>query len=318
MISLNKKRILVTGGTGFIGSYLCRRLVRDGAYIYIIAREGDNDYLIRDIGHIIKVFFIDIRDYDRLLDVITQIQPKIIYHLSAMVNVETDLDLINPLLEVNLNGTLNLIKGCIKAGGVEKFVYVSTSDVYGYRVDALTEDSMQSPISLYGASKSCAEMFCLTLSKLYNIPLVILRPFIVYGGGQSPTMFIPQLIQSALKGKDFLMTEGRQKRDFLYIDDFVDACINAVIYEKAEGEIINIASGTEISLAEVAEKVMSMLGNPTKIRFGAIPYRDNERWVVRADIKKARMLLDWQPRIDFHEGIRRTINWYIVHREWLQ
>jgi len=316
--SFSKKSFLVTGGTGFIGSHLCRRLVKEGVEVYIIAKKGKNEYLIHDIRKAVKVFFVDIRDYKRLSDIIKKIQPQIVYHLSAMVNAENDIDLINPLLEVNLNGTINLLKGCINVGCVEKFVYVSTSDVYGYRTSAFVEDIIPGPISLYGASKACAEIFCTTFARIYNIPVIILRPFIIYGGGQPPKMFIPQLIRSAIKGEDFLMTRGEQKRDFLYIDDFVNVCIKAVLSKKAEGEIINIGSGKDISLAEVIKTVMSILGTPIGIRMGAIPYRQNERWSVRADIRKAKTLLEWQPSIDFNEGIRRTINWYIEHRGWLK
>ncbi|MEM3101623.1 MAG: GDP-mannose 4,6-dehydratase [Candidatus Nitrosotenuis sp.] len=312
----NKKRILIIGGTGFIGSHLAHRLIRDDAGVFIISKDDRLPILIEDIKDRVKIYFTDITDLQSLIRIFKEVKPCIIYHLSAMIDARNSPNLIRPLINVNMLGTLNALMACIEIGDIERFIYISTSDVYGFNNSDFSEDSELEPISLYGFSKACAELSCKTFSKLYNMPIVIIRPFVVYGGGQSPNMFIPQLILSAIKGEEFLMTGGEQTRDFLYVDDFVEACIKVLLSDKVIGKTINIASGKDIPLKEVAEKVVSAFGDSIRIKVGALPYRENERWRVKADINKAKDLLGWEPKIDLNEGIKRTVEWYLNHKEW--
>jgi nucleoside-diphosphate-sugar epimerase len=308
--SLKGKSVCVTGGTGFIGSHLTRRLVDEDVSVSILTNESSSLNLINDIKNKINIFHSDVTDLDSLVKTVRKIKPALVYHLAAMVNVGTDFDVIKPLIDVNVLGTANILKATAEADSVKKLVFISTSDVYGSSENAFAENSDLNPISPYGASKAAAEFFYRCLAAQYNIPWVILRPFIIYGEGQFLNMFIPQLIQSVLRREDFSMTGGEQTRDFLYIDDFVDACIKAGIREEANGEIINIASGEEVSLAEVAKTVLALFDYSVNIRFGALPYRDNERWHVRADINKAIRLLGWEPKTGLMEGLNKTIRWY--------
>ena len=303
--SFKNKSVCITGGTGFVGSHLSRRLVNEGASVSIITEEGSSPALIDDIRDKVDIHLCDITDFDSLNGVLQEKRPSLVYHLAAKIDTGTGPEVIAPLNEVNHQGTINILKASEKSV-VKKFIYFSTSDVYGPMEEPCYEDSPTDPISPYGASKAAAELSV----RQCNIPWVILRPFIIYGGGQSPDMFIPQLISSALNGEDFSMTAGEQTRDFLYIDDFVDACIRAGLSKAAESEIINIASGKETPLTEVANNVMTLVDHPSMIRLGALPYRDNERWHVKADIKKAARLLGWQPKTDLTDGLKKTIHWY--------
>jgi len=306
--SLKNKSVCITGGTGFIGSHLCRRLVKEGASVSIITEESDSPAFLKDIRDSVYIHQCDITDIDPLNSVLKEIRPELVYHLAAKLDTGTGFEVIDPLIEINLRGTINTLKASTEAG-VNRFIFIGTSDVYGPTEEACSENSPLNPISPYGASKAAAEFFV----RQCNIPWVILRPFIIYGEGQSPDMFIPQLINAALKGNDFSMTAGKQTRDFLYIDDFIDACISAGLRMEAEREIINIASGKETSLADVAKEVMSLLDNPIMLRLGALPYRENERWHVMADINKAKRLLGWEPETTLIEGLKKTIHWYQNH-----
>jgi len=315
--SLKGKSVFVTGGTGFIGSHLSRRLIHEGALVSILAKQNSSLNLISDIKNKVKIYRSEITGLNPLLKIVKKIKPEIIFHLAAKVKVGSNFRLIKSLININLFGTINMLKAAIEVNSVKKFVFLGTSDVYGLGKPPFSEDSPVNPISAYAASKVAAELFLKYMAGQHKIPWVILRPFIVYGGGQSPDMFIPQLIQSALKGKNFSMTGGKQTRDFLYIDDFVDACISAGLRKEVQGEIINIASGKEASLSYVTRNVLSLLDYPIKICFGALPYRKNERWHVKADIKKAKRLLGWEPKTDLIEGIKKTINWYQKNKERL-
>ena len=307
--------VLVTGGTGFIGSHLSRRLVGEGATVSVISRGNAPVDLISDISDRINICKAEITDLDFLQDFVKKVRPKLVFHLAANVNVSPDFDLIKSLIDINLLGTINMLKASAEADSVKKFVFLGTSDVYGPSDSPSSESQAANPISSYGASKAAAEIFCRYLAGQHSIPLVILRPFIVYGGGQSPAMFIPNLILSALKGEDFSMTGGEQTRDFLYVEDLIDACVIAGHCSDANGEIINIASGKETSLTKVAEGIMSLLDNPVKLRLGVLPYRENERWHVMADINKARRLLGWEPETNLIIGLEKTIHWYLNNYE---
>ncbi len=308
--SLKGKSVFVTGGTGFIGSHLSHRLVEKSASVSILAREKSSLNLIKDIRKKIRIYRSEITDPNSLLRIVKEIKPKIVFHLAAKVYGSSDFKSIKSLTDINLLGTINILKASIEANSVEKFVFFGTSDVYGFAKPPFSENSTVNPISAYAVSKASAELFFRYLAGQYKIPYVILRPFIIYGEGQSPDMFIPQLIQSALRGENFSMTGGKQTRDFLYVADFIDACIKAVRHKEAEGQIINIASGKEVSLIEVAKIVMSLFDYSIKISFGVLPYRENERWRVRADIKKAKRLLGWSPKTDLMQGLQKTIHWY--------
>lgn len=316
--SFKGKSVFITGGTGFIGSHLSRRLVNEGAEVSILARKNSSFELISDIQKKVRIYYSEITDINSLLKIFNKTSPKIVFHLAAIVNADLGVVSLKSLINVNLLGTVNMIEASNEVNTVKRCVFIGTSDVYGSMGIPFSENCDVNPISTYAVSKASAELFFKYLAREYKIPWVILRPFIVYGDGQSPNMFIPQLIRSALNGKDFSMTGGEQTRDFLYIDDFVDTCIKAALRKKAEGEIINVASGKEVLLSDVAKKVMSLLDNPINIRFGALPYRENERWRVRADIKKAKRLLGWKPETSLTEGLKKTINWYQDNRERLQ
>lgn len=303
--SFKNEAVCITGGTGFVGSYLSRRLVNEGASVSIITEEGSSPALIDDIRDKIDIHLCDITDFNSLNGVLQETRPSLVYHLAAKIDTGTGPEVIATLNEVNHQGTINMLKAS-KESVVKRFIYFSTSDVYGPTEESCSEDSPPDPISPYGTSKAAAELSV----RQCDIPWVILRPFIIYGGGQSHNMFIPQLIRSVLKGEDFSMTAGEQTRDFLYIDDFVDACIRSGLSKEAEREIINIASGKETPLADVAKNVMSQVDHPAKIRLGALPYRENERWHVKADIEKADRLLGWKPMTNLIDGLKKTIHWY--------
>ena len=315
---LKGESIFVTGGTGFIGSHLCRRLLGEGASVSVLAQKHFSIDLIRDISDKIKIYHANITDLHSLQDILKESRPNLIFHFAANVNVGRGLELIKSLIDTNVLGTINMLYASREAESVKKFVFLGTSDVYGTGEPPYSENNpAANPVSSYGASKAAAELFCRQLAEEYKIPWVVLRPFIVYGGGQTPNMFIPKMILSVLSGKKFPMTGGEQTRDFLYVEDFVDACIKAGLRKEAEGETINIASGKETPIADVAKSVMSLLDNTEYIHLGALPYRENERWHVKADISKAGRLLGWKPETALKEGLKKTIHWHQNKKEGL-
>lgn len=222
-----------------------------------------------------------------------------------------DAELIEPMIDTNIKGTINLLRGIIEEKiALECFINTGTSEEYGDGTAPFREDQREIPVSPYSASKVATAYFCQMLHKSMGLPIITLRPFLTYGPYQDTDMFIPSLIQHCLEGKDFPMTEGDQTREFNYVDDIVDAYLLAATNPNAIGEIINIGNGIEYSIRDVAEKIVNMMGNPIQLLIGTLPKRAGETNHFFCNNEKAQKLLGWSPQIGLDEGLERTINRY--------
>lgn len=305
------KVVIVTGATGFIGSHLSRRLLEEGAEVHVLLKKDSNQFRIQDILRNLTVWFGDLRDYPYICFCIKNSRPQIIFHLAALRDVRRDSELIEPMIDINIKGTTNLLQGVLKEKiALECFVNTGSSEEYGNGSAPFNEDQREIPVSPYSASKVAATYFCQMLHKSMGLPIVTLRPFITYGPNQDTDMFIPSLIQHCLEGKDFPMTEGDQTREFIYVDDIVDAYLLSARCPRAIGEVINIGNGVEYKMRDLAEKIVCTMGNPIKLLIGALPKRPGEAKHFFCSNKKAKNLLGWSPKIDLNEGLKRTIEWY--------
>jgi nucleoside-diphosphate-sugar epimerase len=311
MASLKSKIVLVTGAAGFIGSQLSRRLLEEGADVHVLLRKDTNQFRVRDFIGNLTVWYGDLRDYSTICSCFKNLRPQVIFHLASFREVRRDSALIEPMIDINMKGTINLLRGVIEEKiTLEFFVNTGSSEEYGDGSFPFREDQREIPVSPYSASKVAATYFCQMLHKSMGLPVVTLRPFLTYGPNQDNDMFVPSLIQHCLKKKDFQMTTGDQTREFNYIDDIVDAYLLAATNPNAIGEIINIGNGIEYSIKEVAEKIVHMMGNPIQLLLGALPKRAGETNHFFCSNEKVRRLLGWAPKIDLHEGLTRTINWH--------
>jgi len=305
------KVVLVTGATGFIGSHLARKLLAEGAEVHVLLKKDSNQFRIQDILGNLTIWYGDLRDYPSICLCIRNSRPQIIFHLAALRDVRRDFELINPMIDINIKGTLNFLRGVIEEKvPLERFINTGTSEEYGDGTAPFREDQREIPVSPYSASKVAVTYFCQMLYKTIGLPIITLRPFIVYGPFQDTDMFIPSLIKHCLEGKDFLMTEGDQTREFTYIDDIIEAYLLAARSPEAVGGVINIGNGVEHRIRDVAEKVVRMLGNPIRLLIGALPKRPGETMNFFCNNEKAKRLLGWSPKIGLDEGLERTIDWY--------
>lgn len=310
MESFNNKKILITGGNGFIGSHLARKLVNLNANVSIIARNN-NIEKIKDIKDKIGFFNIDLTDRGNLNKSIKKIQPEIIFHLASEVNISRDISLLRKSIENNLVGTVNLISSLTENGiRYDSFINTGTCEEYGNGKVPFKEDQSPIPMSPYSASKVASTYYCKMLYKVHNLPIVTLRPFLTYGPMQTNTkMFIPSLIFSCLDNRDFRMTGGEQTRDFIYIEDVVDAYLRAAISKSVIGNIINIGSGKEYRVFDVAKKIVNITGSKIKLDT-SLPYRAGETMHFYCSNKKAKDLLKWTPTTGLEEGLKKTVGWY--------
>jgi nucleoside-diphosphate-sugar epimerase len=303
-----RKRVFITGGTGFIGSHLLKRLVKLKSDVYALVRPGSDTSRIADFLNKVHVIDCDIED-SSLKKEVQKIEPEIIFHLAAYVNRDRSFEVANRCMKTNVNGTINLLRS-LENTAYERFVNTGTCEEYGNIKAPFREDYLVKPVSPYSISKTASVLFCETYHKIYGFPIVNLRPFLTYGPFQDEKMFIPEMIISCLRGKNFEMTAGRQGRDPNYVDDIVNGYLKAAHVKGAVGEIINLGSGKEYTIKEMAEMINNLTGKPIKILAGKKPYREAEIWHLYCSNVKAKRILGWSPKVGLKEGLAKTINWY--------
>jgi len=309
--SLEGKRVLLTGATGFIGSHLARRLLQEGAEIHVLVRKESNRSRIRDILSNLLLWKGDINDYESIRLCIRNTKPNIIFHLASMRNVERDPSLINSMIETHIKGTLNLVKAVIDEKiPIECFINTGSSEEYGDGSAPFHESQREMPVSPYSASKVAATYFCEMMHRAMGLPVITIRPFLTYGPYQDIDMFIPSLIHHCLARKDFQMTEGDQTREFNYVDDVIDAYLLTAVRENAIGQTINIGNGIEYRIRDVAEHVVKMMGSPIRLLIGVLPKRPGETPHHFCNNEKAKRLLGWSPKVSLDDGLKKTIDWY--------
>lgn len=306
---------VVTGVAGFIGSHLAERLLRDGATVrgvdnLLTGRQQNLEYLQR-LGGDFHFYPTSIGDIDALKAIFDG--AEVIFHEAALPSVPRSVENPRETHEHCVNGTLNVLEAA-RLVGVRRVVYAASSSAYGdVEGDAKHENIPPAPISPYGAAKLAGEYYCRVYYHTYGLETVCLRYFNVFGARQDPTSqyaaVIPLFITTMLDGgRPQIFGDGRQTRDFTYIDNVVHGNMLAASAPLAVGEVMNLASGGRVSLLELVDKLNHILGTSYAPLF--LPPRQGDILHSRADIDKARRLLGYQPIIPFDEGLARTVRWY--------
>ena len=310
MASIADARVLVTGADGFIGSHLVHRLVDDGAEVHALTSEVSSVFPRRlvDLRGRIVIHEGNLIDRGAMDALAREAKPAYVFHLAAYTHVGKSWQRVDECIQANIQGTMNLLQAL--GGKYERFVNTGTSEIYGDIDVPFREDAIVNPISPYSVSKYAAERFCRLFQRAYGWPIVMVRPFNAYGPAQSPDRVIPEIIVRALRKEELAMTQARQTREFNYVSDLADGFIAAATSAGVEGEIINIGGGEEISMRDVATKILDLMGNPIEAKFGALPERPTEIMRMYCDSSKARERLGWAPRHTLEEGLAKTIEWY--------
>ena len=294
-ISLKNKRILVTGGNGYLGRNLVAQLKQIQAVVFVMDKSGVEDS---------RTFIVDITNENEVNQAIQKIKPEIVFHLAASLNRARNFDQFEEIDAINHKGTYHLLKA-LNGMDYENFIFASSSEVYGDNPSPFIENQVPSPASPYSLTKIYAEQLIQTYSKTYHKNYTILRIFNFFGKDMSPQFFIPQMIETLKNNEVFEMTKGEQTRDFLYLDDVVQAMI--ISAKRVTNSTYNVCSGKAISLRDLVLETKNKLGSKSEIRFGALPYRENEVWEMLGDNTKIKKELGFEVKFDLKQGIERLI-----------
>jgi nucleoside-diphosphate-sugar epimerase len=304
------RRVLVTGATGFIGSWLTRSLLEKGFKVGIIKRDDSSPWRIEDLVNQLAVYNHDLSDTDSIHEAFVDFKPDIVFHLATYYTVEHKLAEIPTLINTNVLATVNLLEAA-KDSQTKLFVNTSSCFVYKQKSTQLSETDELSPLNLYAATKLQAEETCTYYAETYALPTVTFRLFPPYGPADNERKLIPFLIKNYLQNKSPDLTTGKQQWDFIYVNDIVDAYIRLLGNEfKGKHQVFNIGTGNAVSLREVASTIGQILGSKVQPNWGKVPHRKNEVWFTSANISKANAILNWQPKTSLHQGLASTIEWY--------
>jgi len=299
----------VTGASGFIGSHLTRLLIDEGADVIAVSRYNSIERNVRliPIWEEIEIIEADLRNIDSL-QILGRRKFDFVFHLAAYNHVGNSFKHVGEALETNCNGTANLLE---TLDNYEKLVYISTSEVYGLQDSVpFKENQFPRPLSPYSVGKYAGELYSLMKYNQSGQSVTVLRPFNAFGPYQSTRAVIPELIEKNLKGVPVLTTEGKQTREFNFVSDLTEGMLLAALSENAVGEVINLGTGEDIAICDVATLIHQKTGSVSELKIGELPTRPNEIWKMRSDATKAQKLLGWEPKVSFEEGLDITIEWF--------
>jgi UDP-glucose 4-epimerase len=319
-LSWKSKRVLVTGADGFIGSHLVEALVCAGAKVRPFCFYNSNgswgwlDAVEPEIKSELDVVMGDIRDARRVEEACRQVD--VVFNLAALIAIPYSYQAPESFIDTNVRGTLNVLEA-VRRSGCSRLVHASTSEVYGTPDSVpITESHPLKGQSPYSATKIAADKLCEAYACSFATPAVVLRPFNTFGPRQSPRAVIPNIILQLFGGaKEVRLGSLWPKRDFTFVEDTVRGFMLAGSADLVPGEVIQLGTGTSISIGELFQVVCSIVGvqahpleEEARIRPGA-----SEVAVLVSNPARALERLGWQPRIGLEEGIRRTAEWLQTH-----
>lgn len=295
--SWSNLKVLVTGGSGFIGSHLCRRLCEKGSEVQATSR-------VRRIGKKGGPTWRqgDMADMATLRSLISDVKPDVIFHLAGSVGASPNLDLVAPTFQSLLTSTVNMLTVATEVG-CRRIVLVASL------TEPLPTHGEMTPGSPYAAAKWASSAYGRMFQSLYGTPSVMVRPFMAYGPAQDPRKLIPAVTLALLKGEAPKLSSGQWQADWIYITDVIEGFLAAAVTPQIEGATIDLGSGTLVSVRTVVQQLVKVMGNLVEPLFDALPDRPFEQ-VRIADTADAYAKLNWKATTSLESGLQQTVAWY--------
>lgn len=301
------QRFLITGAAGFIGANLVHQLLSLGAEIHAVVRPTTNLWRLDQVLSKIKLYHVDMTDHNAITACVNETCPDYVVHLAVQG--------VNPLqrtpaqmITTNVLGTFNLLNA-LTAIPFQRLIHFGGSTEYGRKQAPMSEHDVLEPISFYGAVKAASTLLVSQFAHAHQKPIVIMRPFSVYGYWEASHRLIPTALRAALNHGELRLTQPGIRRDFIFIEDVVEACLQALQVPNLNGEIINVGTGHQASNEEVVETIQDIMGQTMIVSLGTYPAQpwDTSTWV--ADCHKARQLLRWEARYTLRTGLEKSLTW---------
>jgi nucleoside-diphosphate-sugar epimerase len=301
------KRVLVTGAAGFVGANLTRRLVDAGHVVSILVREKTDDWRIRDVAGAVRSFSGDLRDASTATEIVRDSDPNWIFHLAAHGGSSWQTDAA-AITASNVAGTRNLLRAA-EAHGVERFLHAGSSSEYGLQDHPCREEDEIAPASDYAVAKAEATRLCSASALAKDGCAATLRLYSAYGYFEHPSRLIPTLIVKGLDGTLPPLVGPAIARDFVHIEDVVEAFMLAAEQASLDETVFNVCSGVMLTVADVVAVARSVLSIEEAPSWGSMPDRDwdTRSWV--GDGTRSREMLGWAARTSFEQGFRGMVEW---------
>jgi len=310
------KKVLLTGGTGFIGANLARRLLEDGYDVHLLVRSGHSVWRIEEIENNLNIHKVNFLNFDQISKQLNEIKPDWIFHLATSGAYHWQND-IHEIVQTNVNGTVNLLEAALRVG-FDVFINTGSSSEYGEKNHAPHEDEFINPNSYYAVAKSFNTHYCKYVGESKNINIFTFRLYSVFGPYEDPRRFIPSLIRYGLNGKLPPLVDPETARDYIHVDDVIDLYIKAATSKFIEpGTVFNVGTGKQTKIREVVSIVRRELNIEVEPEWDSHERRiwDTNIWI--ANISRVETILDWHPEFDFQRGFLSTLNWFKENPKYL-
>lgn len=309
-----KRKFFVSGATGFIGSNIVRKLVEKKEEVHLIARNKNLNWRLADIESSLHIYECDILN-SNLKKILAKIKPDYIFHLARYGNLPHEDD-INKMIDINLKGTINLVNA-VRQNPFKLFINTSSCAEYGVKEKDMKETDMLEPINNFGVVTSAITLYCQKEAVRQDLPIINFRLFTPYGYFEGKNRLIPNVALSALEEKPIKVSSPAHVRDFIFIEDVVDAYLHSVKMQHSPGEIYNIGSGRQHSIGDIVRLIVEFTKSKSNVRWGAVAsqsrYIEPAKW--QADMSKTKKMLKWEPKNTIESGLQKTIQWLMQHKD---
>ncbi len=310
MKKLTSKKVLITGGAGFIGANFVYKFLEMGYKVFVAERKEADLWRIKKVKNKIGLYSPDFLNYKATEKFILKIKPDIVIHFAtygAYQKFQQDIDMT---IDTNLKGTINLVNACYRAK-VKCFINTSSSSEYGIKDAPMKEGDMLEADNLYGITKSAATLYCQMMARKFGFLVVTTRLFSVYGPFEEKERLIPDIITACLKNTALKLSKPDSVRDFIFIEDLISAYMLIIKnIKKIRGEVFNIGTGKQSTVQDVAVMVKRITGSNIMPEYNKVRLAQTEpkSWV--ADIFKIKKRLYWKPDHSLKEGLKKNIEWF--------